>query len=59
VLFARLYTLYASNHAALQSHSNPILELGGVQRGDASAPLLATRAVSERRLQQLQAAVCT
>jgi len=28
-----------SNHAALQSHSNPILELGGVQRGDASAPL--------------------
>src|SRR5580765_5506209 len=29
-----------SNQGTLQSHSNPILELGGVQRGDANAPLL-------------------
>src|SRR4029077_14332367 len=38
-----------SNHAALQSHSNPILELGGVQRGDASAPLVSAGEARGRR----------
>jgi hypothetical protein len=45
-----------SNHATLQSRRNPILELGGAQRGDASARRMSdggVRAVSGRRSQRL------